>query len=856
MTAYEFIHKDRKYVLFDTPGFDDTTRSDTEVLRLLASWLAMSYKKGVRLSGIIYMHRISDPRMSGSTLRNLRIFKKLLGEVSMSNVILVTSFWDTVDLNLGKEREQELIQSHYFWGGLVAKGSRVARSSADPRSALAILETFSSYDYGVVLDIQRELVEEGLALYQTQAGACLDEELQKLQQRYEQELQKMQAQMKASIIKADGGERNHEVLSGVSESKDEAEQAGNREDLKASWDTDYGSLWLNEEANKPLKWGFNIYGALKEGEFRLVELRAGERTATIEISLFVEKISNPPPYSALSYAVGQNQRQIEIKLREKRRLYDIEIGENLHTALVHLRRANHDVTLWIDAVSINQSDNQERAQQIKLMSDIFSNAANVCIWLGPAATGPTDIRSHELDLPYSNDLAMKLAKQVLDLKQLDAVVGDSDRRADFFCLTRLMASPWFTRRWCVQEVLMAKRATVHCGDYVMPWSDFVDMAQLLGTKWPEIQVTIDRLTQQKVGHAHLIGALALIDTSALILRQTSTGEIAERLLTIESLLTLLAMYEVTVSLDAVYSIYNLARDLAGTNKPRIDYGLQPRELFSDVTELIVRSSSSLNIICYPWAPLAPLPSWIPTVAKLPFKRRKNGFQYDRQHGAVLVDKPGTPQRYRACGDMSAKGHFQFIKEAKPVLRATGILGGRVKEFGGQSLNGTIPSDWLRLCDWTNVHAQNAPEAFWQTIVADQGPAATRAPKWYKRACETAVRESVTEHIDTDLLRNASTSTHVKEYLDKVQDLIWSRALAKVELSKDLVSLPSQTVCLCPRDTVVTDLVCILYGCNVPVILRPQNQHFKMIGECFLHGFMDGEAFSKMNSAPEVVFGII
>jgi len=78
----------------------------------------------------------------------------------------------------------------------------------------------------------------------------------------------------------------------------------------------------------------------------------------------------------------------------------------------------------------------------------------------------------------------------------------------------------------------------------------------------------------------------------------------------------------------------------------------------------------------------------------------------------------------------------------------------------------------------------------------------------------------------------------------------------LELSEDLVSRSSQTVCLCPRDTVVTDLVCILYGCNVPVILRPQNQHFKMIGECFLHGFMDGEAFLMMNPAPEMVFGII
>lgn len=836
------MHKDRKFVLLDTPGFDDTDRSDTDILREIANWLIISYENSVFLSGIIYMHRITDVRLGGSSLRNLRMFKKLLGEDPLPRVILVTTFWDLIPtLKDGELREQQLCQEHGFWKDMIARGSRIARSLQDRDSALSILELFLPFKSGVVLEIQRELVDQGRVLKETNAGAYLEQEIRDIERHVEQFKYEREVQ----------GDRGHNI-----DPSGEASKIGNRRDLNASWNPDYGSLWLDDAANAPPKWDSEIYGSLEEGDLRLVELRAGERSLPIEVSLLVEKISDPPPYSALSYAVGNDQRQIKIKLRHKRRLYDVEVGENLHTALVHLRRANHDVTLWIDALSINQSDNTERAQQIRRMSEIFSKAANVCIWLGPATTGQVDCPVHELDLACSNDLAMKLAREVLDLRRLDMVVRDGARRADFFCLARLMASPWFTRRWCVQEVLMARRATVHCGEYVMPWVDFVDMAQLLSTKWSDIQVTIDRLTQQRVGHAHLIGALALVNTAALILRQTSTGEIVERLLTLESLLSILATFEVIVTHDAIYSIYNLARDLVGTERLRIDYALQPRELFTDVTEFIVLNSGSLNIICYPWAPVAPLPSWIPTIARLPYQRQRNGFQYYRQHGVTLVGAPGTSQRYRACGNTDARGHVTFIRRSKPVLSARGMVVGTVQEIGGQSLNGTIPSDWLRLCGWTDLQGHAAPEAFWQTIVADQGPAGGRAPGWYRRACETAVRESVTEHIDTDLLCSLSPSTHVKEYLQKVQDLIWSRALVGIKLNWNVGSSPAQTVCLCPRDTARDDLICVLYGCNVPVILRHQRDEFKMIGECFVHGIMDGEAISQMRSDGDRIFEIV
>jgi hypothetical protein len=839
-------------MLVDTPGFDDTTRTDTEVLRQLADWLSASYHSGVLLAGLIYIHRIMDPRMSGSTLKNLRLFRKLLGDISLRRLILVTSFWDKILPEIGEPRERELTLNESYWGSFVDKGSRVARSYGDRDSALAILDLFLSIrGPGVVLDIQRELVDQGLTLRHTTAGAYMDGEIQRLQSKYSSKIEELREhqeplfdrQQESQNQQTDPDQPFSATNADGSVLANEVEQVGNREDLNASWNPDYESLWLNEDSNIPPKIDLQIYSRLKKGDIRLVDIRAGERNLPIEISLAIESLDDPPPFGALSYAVGRDQRQIFIKLRHRKTLQDVQIGENLHTALLHLRRTHHDITLWIDALSINQNDNAERAQQINQMTEIFAKAENVCIWLGPATSTSLPSISHDMDVSYSNDVAMKLAKDVLNLENLDATVQNADRKWEFFCLTRLLASPWFTRRWCVQEVVMARNATVHCGEHVMPWPDFVDMAQLLSSRWSEVQASVDTLMQQKVGHAHLIGALALINVSASIVRRTRDEQVVERLVNLESLLKILGMFEVTVSLDAIYSIYNLAKDIVGTEKLPIDYALEPRELFTDVTELIVRTSGNLDIICHPWAPAFPLPSWIPTVERLPYKRRRGGFQYDRQHGIPFVNTPGPVQRYRACGDKSTEGNVQFIKEAKPILSARGLLVASVTELGGQSMNGLIPSDWLRLCGWHETRSENAPEAFWQSIVADQGNASLRAPKWYRRACEAAVRETFSEYIDTELLRRATTSSHVKEYLEKVQDVIWSRSLVKVTIGSRQSST-RDTVCLCPRETQIADIICVLYGCSVPVVLKRQGERYKMIGECFVHGIMDGEALSS------------
>ena len=59
------------------------------------------------------------------------------------------------------------------------------------------------------------------------------------------------------------------------------------------------------------------------------------------------------------------------------------------------------------------------------------------------------------------------------------------------------------------------------------------------------------------------------------------------------------MFKVIILLNAIYFIYNLAKDLAGMDKLLINYTLRPQKFFTDVIELIIRISGFLNIIYYP-----------------------------------------------------------------------------------------------------------------------------------------------------------------------------------------------------------------------------------------------------------------
>lgn len=167
----------------DTPGFDDINRSDSDILQEITVVLSQTYEQGIKLTGIIYLHRITDIRMSGSALKNMNMFKKLCGENFFSHVVLVTTMWgnlagDSGGYSTGVAREKELINTRNWWGLMCNRGSRTFRYDGDRESAMSIISYLIALESAATFDIQREMVDEKKVLADTSAGQEIQKELQ------------------------------------------------------------------------------------------------------------------------------------------------------------------------------------------------------------------------------------------------------------------------------------------------------------------------------------------------------------------------------------------------------------------------------------------------------------------------------------------------------------------------------------------------------------------------------------------------------------------------------------------------------------------------------------------------------
>lgn len=202
IAAFEFNINGHNIILVDTPGFNDTYRSDTEVLLDLAKWLEVTYRQNAKLTGIIYLHRITDVRMDGSGMRNLKMFRKLCGDDPMKNVVIASTFWGQIEDAKAVAHEDELRAKPNFWGTMMEHGAQVRRFTGTQQSAIDILMSFAN-KATVTLDIQRELVDEEKPLGETAAGNAVNEELYRLETKYKQELDRIQQETAAAIAETD-----------------------------------------------------------------------------------------------------------------------------------------------------------------------------------------------------------------------------------------------------------------------------------------------------------------------------------------------------------------------------------------------------------------------------------------------------------------------------------------------------------------------------------------------------------------------------------------------------------------------------------------------------------------------------
>lgn len=135
--------------------------------------------------------------MTGVSQKNFRLFRKICGDGTLKNVIIVTTMWDTTAREVAERRERELAENPTFFKTALDRGAQMRRHNNNIDSARRILRTIMGFP-PEILRIQHETVDEGKALVQTDAGRDLNAELARVEARYREEINRLKEEHQAA----------------------------------------------------------------------------------------------------------------------------------------------------------------------------------------------------------------------------------------------------------------------------------------------------------------------------------------------------------------------------------------------------------------------------------------------------------------------------------------------------------------------------------------------------------------------------------------------------------------------------------------------------------------------------------
>lgn len=208
------------------------------------------------------------------------------------------------------------------------------------------------------------------------------------------------------------------------------------------------------------------------------------------------------------------------------------------------------------------------------MGHAFSKAKNVIVWIGDETRDSSSALSLIKDV-LRNDAVMNAASQKRLLLQEDLVTHDLPEihHADWRAVDKLYWRPWFSRIWIIQEITLAKNATILVGKDEISRADFLSATALI------YQSNLGSLTDVSVAqvgrtlqiwdddHASVVKGLPLLD-----------------------LLMWTQEKQASVGKDKSYALLGLAAD-AERLAACPDYGIYGAELFINVAASHLKSGS-------------------------------------------------------------------------------------------------------------------------------------------------------------------------------------------------------------------------------------------------------------------------
>ncbi|KAJ8133054.1 hypothetical protein O1611_g570 [Lasiodiplodia mahajangana] len=543
-----------------------------------------------------------------------------------------------------------------------------------------------------------------------------------------------------------------------------------------------------------------------EDGIRILQLLPGRPGDPIQVQVQQVPMSTKQEYIAISYAWGDRIALRTIFCEGKH----IQIPINLYRAFTYMRHPLYPIQLWVDAICINQQDEVEKSRQVRRMRSIFTKAKKVAVWLGQ------DIR--------------KSAKNVF--QTMDAMVkqdfGVVPPPEDLFWrdVERLFRKKWFSRIWCLQEVVLAADADVQWGTEIAPWKTVAETATWIRSC--PIQL-LRRSATGNTNNAHLMHMLG--------------DDLKHNKLV--SFLELLALSWKFRSSDRRDKVYGLLGVPTTDSDPRLgdvfvqpDYTKGDAEVYHRCACEIIQKTQSLRLLLHVqmanysdcedqgWKDL---PSWVPrwhryvhpmmapseqvssfnACAELPFfpPRVENSTLFAQGKKLSLVRRVS-----RSAPDLDYYSSTQSVvsRAWKEYLTSSGAYGTPEEMLKAWCLVLTAGKDWNgELVDDTQQH------------LADMG---------------AYIRSDGNHRYYRDLPEIPGGETDDGYRFE----LAFRNACQK----RKLLLTDDGYVGLGPGSIEEDDLVCLLSGLVMPIILRPTDKGYQVVGEAYVHGVMFGEASRK------------
>ncbi|KAL8342072.1 hypothetical protein RB601_005182 [Gaeumannomyces tritici] len=445
----------------------------------------------------------------------------------------------------------------------------------------------------------------------------------------------------------------------------------------------------------------------------------------------------------------QNMRELNSLQLGRRRLH---VKPSLYYALRQLRDKNEERVFWIDALCINQMSDAEKQRQVARMWEIYSRADHVLVWLGVA------------DGDGRTDRAMRFIPTILLEHNIQDRLLQSKHVADWAGLLYLMRSRWFSRRWVIQEIALARDAVVQCGSQMVHWMDLSDAIGLFSMNFQQVRDLLAADAQHRGEAAGIddispLGAKILVDELANMFHRDDRGRLYEPQRGLETLVCVLSTFETSDPRDTIFTLLNLARETCRAHVgPRVapdpanpppslgmgmavgnsnpppspNYTQDLFHIYAYFVRWVVRRSGSLDIVCRQWAlpeitnrpgvegypdRHCRLPTWIRTVPESSYGRQTDVFR-GRQNGDSLVGLPGEGC-YAASHGLRPDVKFGFDPEDGGGHEGPGEPDHQQQQNGGPSpraapLDDPSPSPGPGDMTWLQAAGIQLAKVVWRT----------------------------------------------------------------------------------------------------------------------------------------------